>query len=169
MQVMGKGNLKLYMNGVTQLITYVYYFPSLKNNLLSDGQLMQKELTIMFKDRGCKVLHTDRGLILSKKISSNRIFVVSAPVVFPMCVKISLDNVTHLWNSIYGNLSFKGLDTLIKKEMVNGMPSLKNLEETCSDCLWRLRKTRKGGFVLFSLEIKTFCDATHTKVKTKNT
>ncbi|KAI5444871.1 hypothetical protein KIW84_013228 [Lathyrus oleraceus] len=28
-----------------------------------------------------------------------------------------------------------GIDTLIKKDMVKGMPSLKDLAETCSDCL----------------------------------
>lgn len=50
-------------------------------------------------------------------------------------MKIYLNNVTHLWNCIYGHLSCKGLDTLIKKEMVKGMPSLKDLGETCSDCL----------------------------------
>ena len=118
MQVMGKGNLKLHMNGITQVITDVYYFPSLKNNLLSVVQLMQKELTIMFKDEGCKIHHANRVLVMSTKISSNITFVVYAPIVIPACMKISSNNVTHLWHYRYGHLSFKVLDTLIKKEMV---------------------------------------------------
>lgn len=40
MQMMGKGNLELHMNGITQVITNVYYFPDLKNNFPSVGQLM---------------------------------------------------------------------------------------------------------------------------------
>lgn len=96
---------------------------------------MQKELTIVFKDGGCKVLHADRGLIMKTKISSNIMFVVYAPVVLPMCVEISLHNLKHFWHCIYGHLSFKGIDTLIKKEMVKGILSLKDLEEICSDCL----------------------------------
>lgn len=61
MKVRGKGNLKLHMNGITQVITDVYYLLDLKNNLLSVSQLMQKELTMVFKDGGCKVHHADRG------------------------------------------------------------------------------------------------------------
>lgn len=52
-----------------------------------------------------------------------------------MCMKIYSDNVTHLWHCRYGHLSFKGLGTPIKKEMVKGMPSLKDPEETYSYCL----------------------------------
>lgn len=135
MQVIGKGNLKIHMNGITQIITYVYYFSTLKNNLLSLGQLMQKELTIVFEDGDYKVHHADRGLIMSTNISSNILFVVSAPVALPMHVKISSNNVTHFWHCSYGHISFKCLYTLIKKEMVKGVPNLKDREETCSDYL----------------------------------
>lgn len=62
-------------------------------------------------------------------------FVVSAPVILPMCMNITTNNVTHLWHYIYGDFSFKGIDKFIKKDMVKGMPSLKVLEETCSDFL----------------------------------
>lgn len=67
------------MNGIIQVITNVYYLLGFKNNLLSVGQLLKKELTIVFKDGGCKVHHVDRGLIMSTKISSEKMFVVFAP------------------------------------------------------------------------------------------
>ena len=35
MVVLGKGNIKLQIAGVTQVITDVFYIPELKNNLLS--------------------------------------------------------------------------------------------------------------------------------------
>ena len=35
MLVLGKGNIKLQIAGVTQVITDVFYIPELKNNLLS--------------------------------------------------------------------------------------------------------------------------------------
>lgn len=129
-QVMGRGNLKLHMNGITQVITNLCYFPGLKNNILSIGQLMKKELTIMFKDEGCKIHHANRVLVMSTNISSNITFVMYAPIVIPGCMKISSNNVTHLWHYRYGHLSYKGLDVLIKKETVKGMPSLKDLDET---------------------------------------
>jgi hypothetical protein len=59
MKVMGKGNVKLQVNGISQVITAVYYIPELKNNLLSIGQLQQKELTIVFKKNACRVYHPE--------------------------------------------------------------------------------------------------------------
>ncbi|GAU44848.1 hypothetical protein TSUD_112220 [Trifolium subterraneum] len=73
MEIKGKGNLKLCIGGLTQVITDVYYIPGLKNNLLSIGQLQQKNLTILFKQDFCKVYHPEKGLIISTKMSSNRI------------------------------------------------------------------------------------------------
>jgi hypothetical protein len=37
MDVMGKGNIKLRINGTSQMIADVFYLPELKNNLLSIG------------------------------------------------------------------------------------------------------------------------------------
>jgi len=42
MQVMGKGNLKLFIGGVIQVITNVHYLPGLSNNLLSIWKLQQR-------------------------------------------------------------------------------------------------------------------------------
>ena len=39
MHVVGKGNVRLHINGFNHVITGVFYVPELKNNLLSIGQL----------------------------------------------------------------------------------------------------------------------------------
>lgn len=39
MAVLGKGNIRLQVHGIIQVITGVFYVPALKNNLLSIGQL----------------------------------------------------------------------------------------------------------------------------------
>ncbi|RVW97635.1 Retrovirus-related Pol polyprotein from transposon TNT 1-94 [Vitis vinifera] len=49
MSVLGKGNVRLKVNEMTQIITRVFYVPELKNNLLSIGQLQEKRLTILFQ------------------------------------------------------------------------------------------------------------------------
>ncbi|GMP96106.1 hypothetical protein CsSME_00044899 [Camellia sinensis var. sinensis] len=49
MVVMGKGNVRLQVNGKAQIITRVFYVPQLKNNLLSLGQLQEMGLTILFQ------------------------------------------------------------------------------------------------------------------------
>lgn len=47
MVVMGKGNVCLNVDGVTHVISYVYYVPKLKNNLLSIRQLQEKGQAIL--------------------------------------------------------------------------------------------------------------------------
>lgn len=49
MEVVGKGNVKLMLNSANYTISDVYYIPELKNNLLSLGQLQEKQLTIIIQ------------------------------------------------------------------------------------------------------------------------
>ncbi|PNX66547.1 hypothetical protein L195_g063102, partial [Trifolium pratense] len=72
MSVMGKGNLKLHLEGKISVISDVYYLPNLKNNLLSIGQLQQKNLTIVFSKNTCKIFHEEKGLIISTPMTANR-------------------------------------------------------------------------------------------------
>nr|GEX96297.1 hypothetical protein [Tanacetum cinerariifolium] len=55
MMVVGKGNVKLFLNGATYVIKDVYHVPDLKNNLLSIGQLQQKGLSFLFQSDVCKI------------------------------------------------------------------------------------------------------------------
>jgi hypothetical protein len=135
MQVMGKGNLRLFIGAITQVITDVHYLPGLSNNLLSIGQLQQKNLTIMFQKDMCKVFHEERGLIMSTQMSANRMYIIYAPVIIPNYLKASSESETQLWHDRYGHLSYKGLNTLVKKEMVKGMPELKEVSDICSKCM----------------------------------
>jgi hypothetical protein len=61
MAVMGRGNIKLCIGGKIHVITDVYYLPGLGNNLLSVGQLQQKNLTIVFKKNMCQLFHDEKG------------------------------------------------------------------------------------------------------------
>lgn len=72
---------------------------------------------------------------MTTKISSNRMLVVFAPVIMSMFLKVTTEDDTQSRHYIYGHLSFKGIDALIKKDMVKGMHSLKELDETCFDFL----------------------------------
>ena len=60
MRVMGKGNIRLEINGSTQVVTDVYYVPALKNNLLSIGQLQERGLAIIIQNGECKLYHPRR-------------------------------------------------------------------------------------------------------------
>ncbi|MCH80264.1 hypothetical protein A2U01_0001030 [Trifolium medium] len=108
MPVLGKGNVKLFINGKIHVISNVYYLPGLTTNLLSVGQLQEKKVTIVFKNNMCKGYHDEKGLIFSTQMTANR---------------------------IYGHLSVNGLKLLTKLGMVNGLPELGDMEGGCTDCL----------------------------------
>ncbi|GAU18821.1 hypothetical protein TSUD_228110 [Trifolium subterraneum] len=135
MAVMGKGNLKLHIEGYTQVFTNVYYFPGLKNNLLSIGQLQEKNLTVIFRNDTCKVFHEEIGLIMSTHMSLNRMYVIRAHVIIPKCLKIAHCNESQVWHQRYGHLSYKGLGVLVSKKMVLGLPCVTEPTEKCSNCM----------------------------------
>jgi len=70
---------------------------------------------------------------MSTQMSSNRMYVIFAPVIVPLCLKISKE-VSNLWHYRYPHLIFKGLSTLAKKEMVKGLPIIEEIDDKCSDC-----------------------------------
>jgi transposase InsO family protein len=135
MNVMGKGNLKLNINGRTHNVSNVYYIPGLKTNLLSIGQLQQNDVTVIFKNDDCKVFHEEKGLLFTSHMSANRMYMIRAAVITPRYLQVTKEECTHLWHNRYGHLSIKGLNTLVKKQMVKGLPDLEDISEKCSDCL----------------------------------
>ncbi|XP_073268022.1 uncharacterized protein [Populus alba] len=78
MTVLGKGKVKLLLNGLQHTVTDVFYVPELKNNLLSIGQLQEKGMAILIKSGTCKVYHPMRGLIIQTRMTINRMFVLIA-------------------------------------------------------------------------------------------
>ena len=55
--IMGKGRVNiLTKKGEKKYISDVYFFPSLKHNLISIGQLMQKGYNVFFKNDVCILL-----------------------------------------------------------------------------------------------------------------
>lgn len=137
MLVLGKGNVRFEVNGIAHVITEVFYVPELKNNLLSIGQLQEKGLTVLFKHGKCQIFHPERGFIMDSKMSSNRMFVLRAMSLpaTSACFSTIIEDTMHLWHCRFGHLSFKGLNTLQQRQMVNGLPHLKPPLKLCKDCL----------------------------------
>lgn len=78
-QVKGKGNLRLEINDISQVISSVYYVPGLRNNLLSVGQLQQKGLRIIIDDDECEVWHKQqKRLLMHSMMTANRMFMIVA-------------------------------------------------------------------------------------------
>ncbi|CAA7027704.1 unnamed protein product [Microthlaspi erraticum] len=130
MMVEGRGNLRLEINGTIQLISSVYYVPGLKSNLMSIGQLQQKGLRIVIDEDVCEIWHKEqRRLLMRSVMSKNRLFVVLAAVKEARdteegCFQVTEEKMEDLWHKRLGHLSHSGMQSLVEKKMVNGLPQL---------------------------------------------
>jgi hypothetical protein len=64
------------------------------------------------------------------------------------------------WHDRYAHLSFKGLSTLAKKQMVKGLQEHAKIEDNCVDCLIG----KQSGVKLLVHYFRTFGCITHVKV-----
>ncbi|GKD11620.1 retrovirus-related pol polyprotein from transposon TNT 1-94, partial [Tanacetum coccineum] len=97
LEVKGKGDVCLTVNGIAQVITNVYYVPLLTSNLISVGQLQEKSLTFVIQGGVCMGFHPQ---------------------------KVSDDSKTQLWHKRFGHVNHKAIRTILYKRMVKGLPSV---------------------------------------------
>ena len=64
MDVLGKGKVRLRVSGFTHIVSEVFFVLELKNNLLSIGQLQEKELTILIQHEMLKIYYLEKGHII---------------------------------------------------------------------------------------------------------
>jgi hypothetical protein len=78
------------------VITEVYFIPEFRNNLLSIGQLQEKNLSILIQHGTCNIYHPRRGLIIQTQMSANIMFVVLASIISPTstCLHITSEDNT---------------------------------------------------------------------------
>ena len=144
MVVIGKRSIKLQVNGTSHVISEVFYYPELKNNLLSIGQLQGNNLAILIQHGECKIYHHKKGLITQTQMATNQTFILlveigtqanQAQVSPPVCFKTTSKDQTDLRHRRFGHLNFKGLRTLSYKKMVTSMPLLNSSSTMCSVCM----------------------------------
>ena len=76
MDMLGKGNVKLKVNGLTHVISDVFFVPYLKTNLLSIGQLQDTGLTILIQNRYMNIYHPEKWHIKHTEMTTNRMFML---------------------------------------------------------------------------------------------
>lgn len=133
--VMGKGNIQLQIGGHTVKICDVFYVPELKSNLISMGQLQEKEYTITIRKGCCQVMHPKKGLIAQITMTANRMFPLHIQHDIQTCFNMQMSDSSWLWHMRYGHLNFNGLKTLQQKTMVTGLPHISCPSKVCEECV----------------------------------
>lgn len=117
-------------------MTDVYYVPNLSSNLLSIGQLQEKQLSIIIEDNACRIFHVQRGLVVETQMTKNRMFLIHAikKPISADCLKVEEEDLGTLWHKRFGHLNKKSIQLMQKKEMVKGLPNIKDDDKVCTVC-----------------------------------
>ncbi|KAI3501210.1 hypothetical protein L1887_29073 [Cichorium endivia] len=138
LEVRGLGDIRITVGDITQVITNVYYVPSLRSNLMSVGQLQEKKsLTFVIQGNVCRVFHPRKGLIISSNMTKNRMFpvFVSSQPQKPECHQVSVESNTQLWHKRFGHVNHKAIRTMLFKQMVKGLPLIAEKHGVCETCV----------------------------------
>ncbi|GAU44417.1 hypothetical protein TSUD_100640 [Trifolium subterraneum] len=122
-------------DGHESVINEVLYVPSMTSNLISLGQLLEKDYTMKLENRELKIYDAKSRLILKAPLSNNRTFKIEINVIDHHCLaSITNPEENWIWHHRFGHLNFKSLSMLNSKDMVHGLPQIKTPSEVCEDC-----------------------------------
>ena len=86
--VKGIGKILIHLkNGDHQFISDVYYVPSMKTNILSLEQLLEKDYDIQLKDRSCLIRDHQNNMIANVPMTRNRMFLLNIQTDVIRCLK----------------------------------------------------------------------------------
>ncbi|GKC95297.1 retrovirus-related pol polyprotein from transposon TNT 1-94, partial [Tanacetum coccineum] len=143
--VKGKGKILIRAkDGSHQYISDVYNVPNLKSNILSVGQLLEKNYDIYFKDRSAIIRNQEGKLIAKVPVTKNKMFILNIQYDEAKCLKSCLEDHSWLWHMRYMHLYFGDLKLLSSKEMVKGLEQIDHPNQVCKGYL--LGKHARSSF-----------------------
>lgn len=109
----GMGKVMIHRKGgKPAFVTNVLYVPSMKTNLLSLGQLLEKGFSMNTKDNQIEVFDGKGRMVLKAPLYNNRTFKVNLNAVEVQCFSTSTAQ----------KMNFKSLHQLGAKKMILGLP-----------------------------------------------
>ncbi|KAK2968676.1 hypothetical protein RJ640_001579 [Escallonia rubra] len=115
-----------------------------KPRSVDKSKLQEKGYEISIKDGVFQIQDEKLGLIAQVKMTANRMFPLYLHHTTYSCLAAKLKNTAWLWHFRYGHLSFGGLKTLQKKDMVEGLPEFVSPSDVCEDCV--VSKQHRNSF-----------------------
>jgi len=82
------------------------------------------------------IMHDKDGKLLVKaNRSKNQLYKVLMEIEPPKCLQAMVLSNSAKWHSLLGHIGVETLKTMVKKDLVIGMPQMEVEKETCASCL----------------------------------
>ena len=130
--VKGQGSVLVQTRSGTKLITDVLFVPIITYNLLSVGQLLDKNYNLFFKNKMCEVFDPDGVKFFSVKMRNKSFSFEWDQTKIQALTTVIDENV--LWHKRLGHTSYSSMKLLQSKSMVIDMPSVQENITVCDVC-----------------------------------
>ena len=127
------------LGSVNVIIDNVSVVQGLKHNLLSISQFCDKGYGVLFEKEKCQILHKKNGFPALQGVRKENLFVADLisgckDEVNCFYAKASPDD-SWLWHKRLSHLNFKTMNSLVKRELVRGLPKMEFTQEgLCEAC-----------------------------------
>ncbi|WVY90763.1 hypothetical protein V8G54_036277 [Vigna mungo] len=136
--IMAEGIGKVLINCKNDKIAYmedVLYVPTMKSNLLSLGQLLEKGYTMSMLQRHIEVFDSKQRLVIKAPLAKNRTFKVNLDAAAIQCLSaMNKEEERWTWHYRFGHLNFKSLRDLNSRGLVLGVPLIDAPTKICEGC-----------------------------------
>ena len=136
LEVATKGAMEVQTKEGIKSIHDIYYTPQLKHNLLSVGQLCEKNYKVVFENKTCTIYDKNKGnrVITIVPMTRNRMFPLRFDEHNNNLANMAYEDSSWLWHLRYGHLNFQSLKFLTSHALVSGLPKVEEHKEVCEGC-----------------------------------
>lgn len=135
-KIEGKGTVAFRCkDGKERLLSEVYYIPSLRNNIISLGQLSERGNRVVLLGEYLLVYDREGKALMKVKRSSNRLYRIVIEEENATCLLSKSEETSWLWHTRLGHVNFRAMKLLSAGGMALGIPALTQPKEICSGCL----------------------------------
>lgn len=141
--IKGKGSiLFVTKNGERKVLADVYYIPDLRSNIISLGQATKSGCDVRMKENYLMLYDEDGHLLVKALGSKNCLYKVIMEAEFQNCLQVVKTGDSSTCHARLGHVNLENMKTMIKKELVIGLPNIQVEKEMCSSCFLG-KQTRK--------------------------
>lgn len=142
-KIEGKGTVMLMCkNGEERALQEVYYIPSLRNNIISLGQMSEEGNRVILKGEFLWIYDKQETLLMKVRRSSNRLYKLIIDSNKQTCLLSKDEEVSKLWHARLSHVNYQALSMMSKAGIARGMPKITQPKNVFDGCLLS-KQTRK--------------------------